>query len=110
MEVKIMGSNHTDSREVREKLERLLYPDLHPEPPHPAQKMMHQWMTACQTLLQRLRCDVSAPVIWTYQTATGETLWNAYDPTSGWSIIGAQYTQVWAWLAERYRQRLKLQP
>lgn len=91
-----------DDTKVRETLERLLYPEYACEPQRNAlQRLTH----LCRLWVQRLRHDAGEPVIWTYRTSSGETLWNAYDPSSGWSIFGVPQFQVWAWLAERYRRR-----
>lgn len=85
---------------IRQKLERLI--DDSPERPLPEQ-LTQELTNLCQTTVQWLRHDSSSPVVWTSRTKrSGEVLWNAYDPNSGWSIFCVPQSKVWAWLAQRY--------
>ena len=45
----------------------------------------------------------SDPLVWATHDATGQTVWNAKDETSGKVIRGASETEMRVWLEERYR-------
>jgi hypothetical protein len=91
-------TDYNDPR-LREQLEQLFYLDTPTSHPHGT--WFHRITVTCKTAVQRLRDDSSAPFVWKCMEQSGETMWNAYDPSSGWSILCVPQTQVWAWLSER---------
>ena len=94
-------TNYSDPR-IRKQLEHLFYLDAPTQ--HPHFNWFHRLTHTCKITVKRLRDDSSAPFVWKCTGQSGETMWNAYDPSSGWSIFCAPQTKVWAWLSERCSQ------
>jgi hypothetical protein len=67
--------------------------------PQMGEKLNSLW----QAMLAHLKVS-SEPQVWQSRNATGETVWNAYNPTTGQSIDQVSEQEVRVWLEERHYQ------
>ncbi len=65
-------------------------------------RLLTQLSNLFSMLVSKLTAS-SDPFIWSTQDASGQTVWNAKDETSGKVIRGASETEMRVWLEERYR-------
>lgn len=88
---------HSHSHHVQ-RLERILH-----QPAQNGRNLKARFNNLWQTAIAHLAIS-SEPHVWQTQDATGQMVWNSYDPNTGRSIHRVSAAELRVWLEERHYQ------